>query len=187
MKVTGTRVVLFFLLVSALDALVWSSLQIKPSLTKKYSYTNKQPIVYSVLKLSNDNIYDNFSDGVFESDRDKDSIETGLTIRRNKIKKGDRRDMLPFEIYILNDETTSLGSYLLDSTTACGDLVDLGTKGVFVVKRVIFVYKYTQGALRVFKKKLHLSSTNNESSSLLFGSTTNKKNDGDFSNESSFQ
>lgn len=200
----GLRVLHLLLFVYALDALVSPGYRITTQLTHSTTfvrnyYPTRQSCSVSCsvgqrssktfLKLSNDNVYDNFSDGVFESDGN-DNIETGLIIRKNKVRKGDRRDMLPFEIYMSTDENNCMGSYLLDASTACGDLVDLGQKGIFVVKRVIFVYKFTQGALRVCKKKLHLTSAiHNDSSSLLFGGASKKGGGGGSggSDSSSFQ
>ena len=99
---------------------------------------------------------------------------TGLTFRRNKQKNKDKRDYLPFDIYSDFDHKSLLGSYLLDSTTACGDYVDLGKQGVYSVKRVIFVYRYEHGALTVFKKKLHLIPQVDKSSSKTFWADDNE-------------
>lgn len=46
------------------------------------------------------------------------------------------------------------GTYALDCTTNCGDIIDLNLETDFRVKRVRFIYKYTRDGLRVVSKKL---------------------------------
>jgi hypothetical protein len=87
-------------------------------------------------------------------------------MKKNKSKKSDNRDTIPFEIYKENDMKSKMGCYLLDSSTACGDLVDLGIKGIYSVKKVTYVYRYQHGSLRVCKKKLVLTNSPERSSFL---------------------
>lgn len=75
-------------------------------------------------------------------------------------KKGkilDNRDSLPYVVYSDPEmKTVGLGTYMLDASTNCGDLLDLGTKGVWKVNKVSFLYEYRLGRLIVVKKKLHV-------------------------------
>jgi len=54
--------------------------------------------------------------------------------------------------------------YLQDSTTACGDILELGQQGLFKVKRVIFLYKYNGHKYRVVRKKLEVLKSSREMS-----------------------
>lgn len=53
--------------------------------------------------------------------------------------------------------------YLQDSSTACGDVLELGERGVYKVKRVIFLYKHDGRKYRVVRKKLEVSSSTTSS------------------------
>ena len=72
-------------------------------------------------------------------------------------RKFDDRDKLSFVITLNEDESNAaaLGTYLLEPTTSCGDLLDLGGK-IFIVRRVSFLYRHEAGGLKVFKKKLNV-------------------------------
>ena len=86
----------------------------------------------------------------------------GFTFKKRggeKFKKSDNRDSLPF--VVTYDEggkgsKVEIGTYRLDASTACGDLLDLGGR-LFEVRKVSFLYKYEAGGFRVFKKKLDVS------------------------------
>jgi len=86
----------------------------------------------------------------------------GFTFKKrggDKFKKSDNRDSLPF--VVTYDEggkgsKVEIGTYRLDASTACGDLLDLGGR-LFEVRKVSFLYKYESGGFRVFKKKLDVS------------------------------
>jgi hypothetical protein len=82
----------------------------------------------------------------------------GFTVKKNAKnngpKKVDNRDELPFEILEESDQHICLGTFALDKGTSCGDLIDLGSRGIWRVKKVRFLYKFRQGKFRVFKKKL---------------------------------
>lgn len=74
----------------------------------------------------------------------------------------DRRDLLPFTILCKSGENSRpLGTYILDSSTACGDVLELGGKGVFRVQKVYFLYKFDCNRYRVFKKKLEVTMVKN--------------------------
>jgi len=47
-----------------------------------------------------------------------------------------------------------VGTYALDESTACGDILELGEKGMYKVKRVRVIYRYDGRKFRVVKKKL---------------------------------
>ena len=92
-----------------------------------------------------------------EEENDDDiefSYEKGFIYKKKKnlFKKGDNRESLPF-VVTMSDSEEMIGTYILDATTSCGDLLDLRGK-IFEVKRVAFLYRYESGGFRVFKKKL---------------------------------
>ena len=100
------------------------------------------------------------------SDESDDELEfmyeTGFTKRKRGSgwKKTDNRDSLPFVVSsnTVDGKRSEIGTYLLDASTGCGDLLDL--KGsIFLVQRVSYLYKYESGGFRVFKKKLDVTST----------------------------
>lgn len=103
---------------------------------------------------------DGFS--IDDGNMDRQILPLGNTIKKNKSSSFDNRESLPYSIFMLKDELSkrNLGSYQLDMTTSCGDLVDLGDKGVYKVKRVAFLYKYTKQGFAVFKKKLDVVKAN---------------------------
>jgi hypothetical protein len=88
--------------------------------------------------------------------------ETGFTKRKKGAtwKKTDNRDSLPFVVSTKSADgiLKPVGTYLLDASTGCGDILDLGGN-IFLVQRVSYLYKYEQGGFRVFKKKLDVTST----------------------------
>lgn len=88
--------------------------------------------------------------------------ETGFTKRKKGAswKKADNRDSLPFVVSSNNidGKLKEIGTYLLDASTGCGDLLDL-SGNIFLVQRVSYLYKYESGGFRVFKKKLDVTST----------------------------
>jgi hypothetical protein len=103
---------------------------------------------------------------ISKDDSDEDELEfmyeTGFTKRKKGAswKKTDNRDSLPFVVSSnTNDgKLKEIGTYLLDSSTGCGDLLDL-SGNIFLVNRVSYLYKYESGGFRVFKKKLDVTST----------------------------
>jgi len=74
----------------------------------------------------------------------------------NKNSSLDNRESLPYSVFHIIDENSneSLGSFVLGASTACGDILDLGTRGFFAVKRVSYLYKFTKCGFKVYKKKL---------------------------------
>lgn len=103
---------------------------------------------------------------ISKDDSDEDELEfmyeTGFTKRKKGAswKKTDNRDSLPFVVSANSSDgkLTLVGTYLLDSSTGCGDLLDL-SGNIFLVQRVSYLYKYESGGFRVFKKKLDVTST----------------------------
>jgi hypothetical protein len=103
---------------------------------------------------------------ISKDDSDEDELEfmyeTGFTKRKKGAswKKTDNRDSLPFVVSAntADGKLTPVGTYLLDSSTGCGDLLDL-SGNIFLVQRVSYLYKYESGGFRVFKKKLDVTST----------------------------
>lgn len=68
----------------------------------------------------------------------------------------DNRDSLPYVVMkagARENEEEELGTYLLDPSTGCGDILELGDKGVFQVKNVKFLYKFNGKDFIVVKKK----------------------------------
>lgn len=103
---------------------------------------------------------------ISKDDSDEDELEfmyeTGFTKRKKGAswKKTDNRDSLPFVVSANSSDgkLKLVGTYLLDSSTGCGDLLDL-SGNIFLVQRVSYLYKYESGGFRVFKKKLDVTST----------------------------
>ena len=103
---------------------------------------------------------------ISKDDSDEDELEfmyeTGFTKRKKGAgwKKTDNRDSLPFVVSSNSNDgkLKEIGTYLLDSSTGCGDLLDL-SGNIFLVNRVSYLYKYESGGFRVFKKKLDVTST----------------------------
>lgn len=103
---------------------------------------------------------------ISKDDSDEEELEfmyeTGFTKRKKGAswKKTDNRDSLPFVVSAnaADGKLTLVGTYLLDASTGCGDLLDL-SGNIFLVQRVSYLYKYESGGFRVFKKKLDVTST----------------------------
>lgn len=103
---------------------------------------------------------------ISKDDSEEDELEfmyeTGFTKRKKGAawKKADNRDSLPFVVSAKSADGVQkpVGTYLLDASTGCGDILDLGGN-IFLVQRVSYLYKYEQGGFRVFKKKLDVTST----------------------------
>ena len=97
-----------------------------------------------------------------DNDEIEFTFEKGFLYKKKKdsgFKKSDNRDSLPFIVTFDDGKSgtrTEIGTYLLDSTTNCGDFLDLGGR-LFEVKKVSFLYKYESGGFRVFKKKLDVA------------------------------
>jgi hypothetical protein len=89
-------------------------------------------------------------------DDDDFSYDRGI-VRRNT-KKVDGRESLPFSVTCWGSESSKsdVGTFLLDSSTSCGDLLDLNGE-LFTVTKVSFLYKFERGKFRVFKKKLDVT------------------------------
>lgn len=83
----------------------------------------------------------------------------GDTYRRNsKQKLGDNRDYLPFTVVQADTAISNeIGTYLLEPSTSSGDFLDLGSKGLYKVNKVVFLYKFDNGRFRVYKKKLEVT------------------------------
>lgn len=118
----------------------------------------------SVLKSE---LQDNTGTNNLEEDQQEylEYTPQGIVIRKSKSgywKKRDNRDQLPFKVFInaedlLGDHDRVVGNYRLDASTACGDVLDLGSEGTFEVRKVIFLYRYVQNSLRVVGKKLEVT------------------------------
>ena len=50
-----------------------------------------------------------------------------------------------------------IGTYMLDHSTSNDDLLNLGDKGFYKVKKTTFIYKFKTNRLEVVKKKLDVS------------------------------
>ena len=120
-----------------------------------------QPLVRSSTSLAV--LRDN--SGAAADDEIEFSSQEGFTYKRKKggdastaFKKADNRDSLPFVVTFDEGKgkLMEIGTFLLDASTACGDLLDLGGR-LFEVQKVSFLYKYESGGFRVFKKKLDVS------------------------------
>ena len=91
--------------------------------------------------------------------------EEGVVYRRKgkkssvPIQKRDNRDNLPYKTYIMMDDKARraelIATLRLDAMTSCGDLIDLGDKGVFEVVRVSFVYVWRGSSFVVTGKRLY--------------------------------
>ena len=93
---------------------------------------------------------DNFGD----QKRSKDFILSFGTSRCSDQPQDDR-DKLPFEItQIGTSSNKEIGTYMLGPNTSCGDVLMLGERGTFKVKRVRFLYKFNGRKYIIFKKKI---------------------------------
>ncbi len=96
----------------------------------------------------------------FYSQADDEVFTEGVVYKKTlKSKKPtDNRDQLPFQIFSNPDgpphQPMELGTFLLDSSTGCGDYVDLGVRGMYKVRSVTFRYKFNEGKFNVISKKL---------------------------------
>ena len=66
---------------------------------------------------------------------------------------------MPFHVvvqpeFLLGTDALRLGTIKLDSQTACGDTLDLGERGVYIVRRVAFIYRFFGGKYTVTSKRL---------------------------------
>eukprot|EP01035_Chromulina_nebulosa_P020983 gene20983-27192_t len=120
---------------------------------------------YVVKNISNLNA--KYPTKVFHScNSDDDSIEEYVNsveiVRKKSHGYRDNRESLPYSIFYISEETSKaiIGTYSLDSSTACGDLLDLGKAGTFKVKRVSFLYKYTKFGFQVFRKRIDVTKGN---------------------------
>lgn len=89
--------------------------------------------------------------------------------KNNKAYPPDNRNSMPFDVF--DEENTQVGTFLLDPSTGCGDLLDLGNSGVMKVKSVAFLYKYRERKFCVVRKKLNVKMLS-PSSALYFGVST---------------
>lgn len=107
-------------------------------------------------------VYSQFGDdsSFGSNDNGKNVIPTGSIRKKNGGSNYDDRNSLPYSVFFIRDENlkSPVGTYMLDATVTSGDILDLGDKGVYTVKRVSFLYKYTRGGFRVFKKKIDVTS-----------------------------
>jgi hypothetical protein len=89
----------------------------------------------------------------------KQSRAAGIPFKARKL---DDRDTLPYKTFIMLDgkarhaDKLHVATLFLDSLTACGDILDLGDKGVFEVVRVSFVYKWEVHGFAVTGKRLYV-------------------------------
>ena len=78
-------------------------------------------------------------------------------------KPEDRRDKLPFTMYLLKDknsqERKELGTFYLDPSTSCGDYIEIGSSHEeYIVRRVKFIYRYgSRNTLEVIRKKIDVT------------------------------
>lgn len=90
---------------------------------------------------------------------DYDGKSGGLVIRKNGRTGGDNRDKIHFSVcippeYLIGDSALTVGSCFPDPYLACGDKLDLGDRGVYIVRRISFLYRHSGGRLVVTSKKL---------------------------------
>ena len=103
---------------------------------------------------------DNIGRDDLEGSDDKDDVETSLEVNEEGVvyrkssktgipfsrAKADDRENMPYKTYILLDgkarNAEHIATLRLGALTACGDLLDLGEKGLYEVVRVSFVYKW---------------------------------------------
>ena len=91
--------------------------------------------------------------------------EEGVVYRKGKkasgipIEKRDNRDNMPYKTFIMMDDKARsaklIATLQLDALTACGDLIDLGDRGVFEVVRVSYVYVWRGSSFVVTGKRLY--------------------------------
>lgn len=116
------------------------------------------------LQMSSGNDEGEEEEAGFETNMEVD--EEGVVYRKSKKTgipftraKADNRDNLPFKTYIMLDgkarNAELIATLRLGALTACGDLLDLGDKGMFEVVRVSFVYKWNVTGFVVTGKRLY--------------------------------
>lgn len=95
------------------------------------------------------------ADDLHQHDRD---FLPGIVQKKNGVKS-DNRDNLPYSIFFIVDDDNKkhIGTYRLDATITSGDVLDLGLTGMYTVKRISFLYKYTKSGFKVFKKKIDVT------------------------------
>ena len=121
----------------------------------------------------------NFNDKSEADSEEEDDVSAlfGIVRKKNGKTKNsnviDDRDSLPFSVFAVVDDVTkkSIGTFKLDSSTACDDILDLGKLGVYSVQRVSFLYKFSKGKFRVYGKKLDVTLT--KESSIITSKTIN--------------
>eukprot|EP01039_Chlorochromonas_danica_P004225 gene4226-4642_t len=88
-----------------------------------------------------------------EDNHQMTSMGTTLDNKMQK-KRGDNRNSLPF--LVVDTLGVELGTFSLDASTTNGDFLDLGHRGIYKVKKVIFLYRYKHGSFVVYQKKLEV-------------------------------
>jgi|TARA_A100001015_G_scaffold320423_1_gene446723 hypothetical protein len=157
---------LYFLLMIWLNAdLISGFLAKAPSIVKSRApgligaVYRTQP--HSILGMANKED----DEGECEEDALIEVDEDGIVYRKGKkssglpIQKRDNRDNMPYKTYIMMDDKARraklIATLRLDALTACGDLIDLGDRGVFEVVRVSFVYVWRGSSFVVTGKRLY--------------------------------
>ena len=86
----------------------------------------------------------------------KKSRKIGIPFSR---AKSDDRDNLPYKTYVLLDGNARNAEHIatlrLGALTACGDILDLGERGLFKVIRVSFLYKWNVTGFQITGKRLY--------------------------------
>lgn len=86
----------------------------------------------------------------------KKSKKVGIPFSRAKT---DNRENIPYKTYIMMDgkprNAELIATLRLGALTACGDILDLGDKGIYEVVRVSFVYKWNVTGFVVTGKRLY--------------------------------
>jgi len=101
-------------------------------------------------------------DDAFGSNPDSKGNEEPDTSMTNLHKRKLNRDVdkLPFEVMLISPGDTGsrlLGKFMLDPTTANGDMVE-HDGNTYVVRKVIFHYTYKEGKFVVYKKTIEVKS-----------------------------
>ena len=77
----------------------------------------------------------------------------------------DTRDKLPYTLYLLKNkdclDRKEMGTYYLDPSTSCGDIVQINAEDEYKVRRVTFIYRYGSRGLEVVRKKVDVTPVKN--------------------------
>ena len=130
------------------------------------SHSSRKTLRLAALLSTNDGSLIPNGNGEFDDGEELKFFDflTGVVSRRKRTggyrSIRDSRETLPFYVQIMQSDGTDpvyIGTYMLDHSTSNDDLLNLGDKGFYKVKKTTFIYKFKTNRLEVVKKKLDVS------------------------------